>query len=175
MSRPGPTDRLFVPGGLILVAAVAVLAVAGDPADRPARAVLRSGPSVRASPPSGLAGAADEVGSTGPPAAASLPSAVARAPAAAPAGPIQVNPEALDPSLRREHDRLLEDRPVFQHLPYRDRRIGVDFDRVAAGGRLELLVTYVGSRAAAVRDLGRLLARYADPGTAYVERYERVF
>jgi hypothetical protein len=87
----------------------------------------------------------------------------------------QENPEQVDPALRREHDRLLVERPVFQHLPYRDRAIGVGFDRVLPGGALELLVTYVGSRARAVEDLHRLLARYRDPGTAYVERYERVF
>jgi hypothetical protein len=88
---------------------------------------------------------------------------------------VQEDPDALDPALRREHDRLLDDRPAFQHLPYRDTKIGVDFDRVASGGRLELLVTYLGSRARAVRDLRRFLDRYGDRGTAYVERYERVF
>jgi hypothetical protein len=88
---------------------------------------------------------------------------------------VQVDPEAVDPGLRREHDRLLAERPAFQHLPYRDREIGVDFDRVTGDGRLELLVTYLGSRAGAVRDLDRLLSRYRDPGTAYVERYEPVF
>ncbi len=70
---------------------------------------------------------------------------------------------------------MLADRPLLQRLPYRDREIGVGLDRVLGDGRLELLVTYLGNRARAVGDLRRLLARYGDPGTAYVERYERVF
>ena len=89
--------------------------------------------------------------------------------------PVQADPERLDPSAGSGASRALGARPVFQHLPYRDRGIGVDFDRVLGDGRLELLVTYLGSRARAVGDLRRLLGRYGDPGTAYVERYQRVF
>jgi hypothetical protein len=89
--------------------------------------------------------------------------------------PVQADAERLDPRLRREHRRLLDERPVFQHLPFRDREIGVGFDRVTSDGRLELLVTYLGSRARAEGDFRRLIARYGDPGTAYVERYQRVF
>jgi hypothetical protein len=96
-------------------------------------------------------------------------------PATTRAGPVQENPEQVDPALRREHDRLLAQRPAFQHLPYRDHVIGVGLDRVLPSGRLELLVTYLGSRARAVDDLRRWLARCRDPGTAYVERYQRVF
>jgi hypothetical protein len=95
--------------------------------------------------------------------------------AEAAASPVQIDPEAVDPGLAGEHRRDLSARPVFQHLPYRDREIGVGFDEVVGGGKLELLVTYLGSRAAAERDFHRLLGRYRDPGTAYVERYRRVF
>jgi len=183
VSRPPSTAGRFAFGVLAVVGTVLALALGA--VDGPARRT--SGSSRPASPAAEPRPAALGVAPAGVEAAAAGASGVVgqapavgvvRAPAVAAAGgstPVQVDPELLDPGLRREHDRLLRERPLFQHLPYRDTEIGVDFDRVVAGGRLELLVTYLGSRARAVGDVRRLLARYGDPGTAYVERYEKVF
>lgn len=156
MKRPTSAGALFLLGMLVLITVMLVLVISGN----------RSG-----GYPSGTA-SSTSIGRRSPSAAGPI------APPPVPSGAavvVQENVETFDPTLRRAHDRLLRERPLFQHLPYRDVEIGVGFDRVAADGRLELLVTYLGARSRAVRDLRGLLARYGDPGTAYVERYQRVF
>ncbi|HEY5197381.1 MAG TPA: hypothetical protein VIJ51_10190 [Solirubrobacteraceae bacterium] len=167
MSRRPSDLRLFVFGGLVLVVAMSVLVLRTHPSGG------RRDPGGRSTPAGSSVPAPQATidRTDAPPAGIESPAPRVKAPAV----PVQADPEAVDPGLRREHDRLLRDRPAFQHLPYRDTEIGVDFDRVVGGGRLELLVTYLGSRARAARDVHRLLARYGDPGTAYVERYQRVF
>jgi hypothetical protein len=193
-SQAGPPSGLFGLGAVVVVAAVLLLVLGVGPFGRVGwtrRSGSAGGPRVSgAVGPSGGAGrsgGAAEPGDGGPPSgvepvgSATPASAVHAGPTGVTAyglpgpEPVQIDPETLDPALRREHERLLVERPLFQHLPYRDTEIGVDFDRVVGGGRLELLVTYLGSRDGAVRDVRRLLARYGDPGTGYVERYERVF
>ncbi|HWH09500.1 MAG TPA: collagen-like protein [Solirubrobacteraceae bacterium] len=200
-----PSDlRLFVLGGLAIVVAVFVLVLVGRPSGAPRGLRSGASPGQPGEPgelvqpgqagesgqpgQAGQAGESDQPGQPGEAAdsgQSGQPGAGQAAPepagaevvsgSAGSAATRQENPETADPGLRREHERLLRQRPVFQHLPYRDREIGVDFDRVLIGGRLELLVTYLGSRAGAVADVHRLLSRYGDPGTAYVMRYERVF
>jgi hypothetical protein len=86
-----------------------------------------------------------------------------------------VDPEAHNPRLRSEHRRFLQARPLEQHLPYRDREIGVELADVTKTGKLVLLVTYLHSATAAREDMQALLARYHDPATAYVIRYRPVF
>jgi hypothetical protein len=153
------------------VAVIVTLALAMVSADGAATSVRRTGTPAAAIADGVIAGSAAPGSLTpGSPTPGSPPPEHR-----APRSPVQENPEQVDPGLRREHERLLAQRPAFQHLPYRDREIGVGFDRVLASGALELLVTYLGSRASAVADMHRLLGRYGDPGTAYVERYERVF
>jgi hypothetical protein len=86
-----------------------------------------------------------------------------------------VDPEAHNPRLRGEHRRFLAARPLEQHLPYRDREIGVQLVDVTKTGKLVLLVTYLHSRTAAREDMQALLARYHDPATEYAIRYRPVF
>ena len=138
--------------GVVVVAGAGLLLGAGSAVRPAAVSRLPVGPTLRvdAAPPSRGVEARPGVGPGG--------GMTTRA--------VQADPERLDPALAREHRRLLGERPVLQHLPYRDRRIGVNLDRVLGGGRIELLVTYLGSRARAVGDLRRLLGRYGDPGTA---------
>jgi hypothetical protein len=151
----------FVLAAVVAVVAIGTLVLATRPVSRSPAAARKVATTMAATP--GGAVAATRIGRRPVPERRAQPDQA------------QENPEQVDPALRREHDRLLAARPAFQHLPYRDHAIGVGFDRVLPGGALELLVTYLGSRARAVGDLHRLLARYGDPGTAYVERYQRVF
>jgi hypothetical protein len=90
-------------------------------------------------------------------------------------GSRNVDPEAHDPKLRSEHRRFLRARPLEQHLPYRDREIGVNIVDVTKNGKLILLVTYLHSQASARADMQGLLARYHDPATEYVINYRPVF
>lgn len=172
MSRRSRDLRLFVVGVVAVLGTVSAVVVVGGRSrgspgsGRPTVVTTTGGVPLRAAPARSGAGA---LGRQSPP--PGRPASIG----ALGSPPIQADPELADPALARDHELLLRRRPVFQHLPYRDREIGVDFDRVVSGGRLELLVTYLGARADAVRDLRRLLARYGDPGTAYVERYEEVF
>lgn len=156
---------LFVFGGVVVITAILLLVVGANRSGGSRAAAGRGGPASPAPGVTRLRSAASRVARREPP-------GLARS---GPPAPVQENPEALDPVLRRAHERLLRDRPVFQRLPYRDAEIGVAFDRVAADGRLELLVTYLGARSRAIRDFQRLLTRYGDSGAAYVERYTRVF
>jgi hypothetical protein len=188
-----PVSRRVSPAACFVVASiVAVVAIGGlalgsrragrsPPAIPPGAASSTAGLGEGGANPRGAASSTAGAGRGSAPAGDGVPAGVGggRPPAVgrdgARAGPVQENPEQVDPALRREHDRLLAQRPAFQHLPYRDHVIGVGLDRVLPDGRLELLVTYLGSRARAVDDLRRWLARCRDPGTAYVERYQRVF
>lgn len=88
---------------------------------------------------------------------------------------VNIDPEAHDPKLRAEHRDFLASRPLEQHLPYRDREIGVELVNVTATGKPVLLVTYIRSQASAQQDIDNVMARYRDPGTAYVIHYRRVF
>jgi hypothetical protein len=90
-------------------------------------------------------------------------------------GSRNVDPEAHDPKLRSEHRRFLRARPLEQHLPYRDREIGVNIVDVTKNGKPILLVTYLHSQASARADMQTLLARYHDPATEYVIHYRPVF
>jgi hypothetical protein len=86
-----------------------------------------------------------------------------------------IDPEKLDPALRREHRELLRSRPLEQHLPYRDREIGVTLVNSTSGGQLVLLVSYLHSQGTARKDVRRLMASYHDPGGEYLIRYRPVF
>lgn len=88
---------------------------------------------------------------------------------------VNIDPEATDPVLRAEHQKFLESRPLEQHLPYRDHEIGADVMNITPSGKLVVLVTYIHSQQAAQRDIDGLMARYHDPGTGYVIRYQPVF
>lgn len=85
-----------------------------------------------------------------------------------------VDADAVDPGLRREHVRLLTADPLLQHVPYRDNQIGVSLTGVDDGGRVVLRVSFLGAHSEAEHDFARLLARLHDSGADYDERYLRL-
>jgi hypothetical protein len=89
--------------------------------------------------------------------------------------PSSLEPDTTVKGLRARHQQILRERPVFQHLPFRDHEIGVDIFDVSAQGKLILRVTYLNSLRAAKRHLSALMARYHDPGSEYEVRYQPVF
>jgi hypothetical protein len=116
---------------------------------------------------------------TGPrilvPPGSKLPAVGRRSPArGAHAAQTNIDPEAGDPGLWREHLALLAARPFLQRLPYRDRELGVALQNVNLQGMPVLLVTYLGTLRAAQQDIGSVLARAHDPGNEYKLRFEHV-
>jgi hypothetical protein len=87
---------------------------------------------------------------------------------------VNVDTDADEPRIGREHAHLLAAEPLLQRLPYRDRQIGVALTGATASGRPLLLVTFSGRRAAARADLQAVLTRLDDPATAYAWRFLRL-
>jgi hypothetical protein len=85
--------------------------------------------------------------------------------------PLNVDVDAHVRALLAEHTRLLTTQPLLQHLPYRDRRLGIALAGATGWGEPVLLVAYRGSAGDARRDLRALLARVHDRGSEYALRY----
>lgn len=174
MTAPHPMSRGLTSdterrGAFLIVAAVLLTAAIGlsvlhghsQYPTRPARASASS-----AAPP--------PTRPTSTSSAVSTPSRAAPNPA--PRSRAQINrtqdQQNHDPRFRARLRRDLQQRPAFQHLPYRG-----DSDLIqllgTRDGRLLLAVTYRGSLAGARRAYRRFLARYGDSGRSYHPVYRR--
>lgn len=101
------------------------------------------------------------------------------APAPAPASP---TPPAevqgqdryyLTPQFRDYERRQQIARPAYQHLPYRTSQVRIDITNVTSDGRIVLTVTPLGPNVSPQAEYQAFLARYHDPGSAYLPSYAR--
>jgi hypothetical protein len=59
-------------------------------------------------------------------------------------------------------------RPAYQHLPYRTSQVRIDITNVTSDGRIVLTVTPLGPNVSPRAEYQAFLARYHDPGSAYL-------
>jgi hypothetical protein len=64
-------------------------------------------------------------------------------------------------------------RPAYQHLPYRTSQIHIDITNVTSDGRIVLTVTPLGPNVNPRAEYKAFLARYHDPGSAYLAIFTR--
>lgn len=64
-------------------------------------------------------------------------------------------------------------RPAYQHLPYRTTEVRIDITSVTSDGRIVLTVTPLGANVSPRAEYQAFLARYHDPGSAYLPSYAR--
>jgi hypothetical protein len=74
----------------------------------------------------------------------------------------------------REFERLQQlTRPAYQHLPYRTSHVRIAISNVTSDGRILLSVTPLGPNVSPQVEYHAFLARYHDPGSAYLAVYIR--
>jgi hypothetical protein len=64
-------------------------------------------------------------------------------------------------------------RPAFQHLPYRTGQVRIEITNVTSEGRIVLTITPLGPNVSPQAEYQAFLARYHDPGSAYLPSYAR--
>lgn len=64
-------------------------------------------------------------------------------------------------------------RPAYQHLPYRTSQVRIDITNVTSDGRVVLTVMPLGPDVNPRAEYQAFLARYHDPGSAYLAGYAR--
>jgi hypothetical protein len=83
------------------------------------------------------------------------------------------DPQDGDAGLAARLRDPLERRPAFQGLPFRGDGIAINFVGADRRGRVELVLTHSGSRAAARRAYRGFLAYWRDDGRGYAVTYRR--
>jgi hypothetical protein len=69
--------------------------------------------------------------------------------------------------------RQRQQRPAYQHLPYRGEEARIEIADITSDGRLVLKVVPLGMNVNPRVAYRRFLARYRDPGSAYLPEYGR--
>jgi hypothetical protein len=64
-------------------------------------------------------------------------------------------------------------RPAYQHLPYRTSNVRINITDVTSDGRIVLTVTPLSPNVSPKTEYQRFLARYHDPGAAYLPLFAR--
>lgn len=74
----------------------------------------------------------------------------------------------------REYERNQQiTRPAYQHLPYRTNQVHIVIANVTSDGQIVLSVSPLGPNVNPQVEYGKFLARYHDPGSAYLPLYGR--
>lgn len=91
-----------------------------------------------------------------------------------PRAEIQGQDRYYNTSRFRDYERQQQiARPAYQHLPYRTSQVRIDITNVTSDGRIVLTVTPLNPDVNPQAEYRAFLARYHDPGSAYLASYAR--